>query len=134
MSAPPLPAHSPGPSRGQGGPGTDAPLPPPANIFYVLEFRELFLTLFRKFNAAQQPRAFLRDLAGATHLFLRLLERFCRQRRSLVVQVSGRVEVGWGGRRDGSALPGLTARPAEQEAAPEEEAPGTPDPGFPQPR
>ncbi|KYO34847.1 timeless-like protein [Alligator mississippiensis] len=62
------------------------------NIFYVLEFRELFLTLFRKFNAAQQPRAFLRDLAGATHLFLRLLERFCRQRRSLVVQVSGRVE------------------------------------------
>ncbi|XP_019369884.1 PREDICTED: protein timeless homolog isoform X2 [Gavialis gangeticus] len=56
------------------------------NIFYVLEFRELFLTLFRKFNAAQQPRAFLRDLAGATHLFLRLLERFCRQRRSLVVQ------------------------------------------------
>ncbi|XP_019409733.1 PREDICTED: protein timeless homolog [Crocodylus porosus] len=56
------------------------------NIFYVLEFRELFLTLFRKFNAAQQPRAFLRDLAGATHLFLRLLEHFCRQRRSLVVQ------------------------------------------------
>uniref|UniRef100_A0A7M4EDH4 Timeless circadian regulator n=1 Tax=Crocodylus porosus TaxID=8502 RepID=A0A7M4EDH4_CROPO len=62
------------------------------NIFYVLEFRELFLTLFRKFNAAQQPRAFLRDLAGATHLFLRLLEHFCRQRRSLVVQVSRGVE------------------------------------------
>uniref|UniRef100_A0A8C9AJ84 Timeless circadian regulator n=1 Tax=Prolemur simus TaxID=1328070 RepID=A0A8C9AJ84_PROSS len=56
------------------------------NIFYVMEYRELFLTLFRKFDERCQPRSFLRDLVETTHLFLKMLERFCRSRGNLMVQ------------------------------------------------
>ncbi|CAN0373325.1 unnamed protein product [Rangifer tarandus platyrhynchus] len=56
------------------------------NIFYVMEYRELFLALFRKFDERFQPRSFLRDLVETTHLFLKMLERFCRSRRNLMVQ------------------------------------------------
>ncbi|KAJ8786757.1 hypothetical protein J1605_023415 [Eschrichtius robustus] len=56
------------------------------NIFYVMEYRELFLALFRKFDERCQPRSFLRDLVETTHLFLKMLERFCRSRGNLMVQ------------------------------------------------
>ncbi|KAI6062328.1 Protein timeless-like protein isoform X1 [Aix galericulata] len=56
------------------------------NIFYLTEYRELLLALFRKFDETKQPRAFLRDLVETAHLFLRMLERFCRGRTGLVVQ------------------------------------------------
>ncbi|XP_067170063.1 protein timeless homolog [Apteryx mantelli] len=56
------------------------------NIFYLMEYRELFLALFRKFDETKQPRSFLRDLVETAHLFLRMLERFCRGRAGLVVQ------------------------------------------------
>ncbi|XP_060766710.1 protein timeless homolog [Neoarius graeffei] len=57
-----------------------------SNIFYLMEFREIFLTLLRKFDARMQPRSFLRDLVESTHLFLRMLERFCKGRNNLLVQ------------------------------------------------
>ncbi|XP_051532398.1 protein timeless homolog [Myxocyprinus asiaticus] len=57
-----------------------------SNIFYLMEFREIFLTLLRKFDEQMQPRSFLRDLVESTHLFLRMLERFCKGRNNLVVQ------------------------------------------------
>ncbi|KAG1931105.1 protein timeless homolog [Pimephales promelas] len=57
-----------------------------SNIFYLMEFREIFLTLLRKFDERMQPRSFLRDLVESTHLFLRMLERFCKGRNNLVVQ------------------------------------------------
>uniref|UniRef100_A0A8C8RTP0 Timeless circadian regulator n=1 Tax=Pelusios castaneus TaxID=367368 RepID=A0A8C8RTP0_9SAUR len=56
------------------------------NIFYLMEYRELFLALFRKFDASRQPRSFLCDLVETTHLFLKMLEAFCRDRNNLVVQ------------------------------------------------
>ncbi|XP_072828720.1 protein timeless homolog isoform X1 [Vicugna pacos] len=56
------------------------------NIFYVMEYRELFLALFRKFDERYQPRSFLCDLVETTHLFLKMLERFCRSRGNLMVQ------------------------------------------------
>uniref|UniRef100_A0A8C1L8I2 Timeless circadian clock n=1 Tax=Cyprinus carpio TaxID=7962 RepID=A0A8C1L8I2_CYPCA len=56
------------------------------NIFYLMEFREIFLTLLRKYDERMQPRSFLRDLVESTHLFLKMLERFCKGRNSLVVQ------------------------------------------------
>lgn len=59
------------------------------NIFYVMEYRELFLALFRKFDERCQPHSFLRDLVETTHLFLKMLERFCRSRGNLMVQVWG---------------------------------------------
>ncbi|XP_038867772.1 protein timeless homolog [Salvelinus namaycush] len=57
-----------------------------SNIFYLMEYREIFLTLLRKFDETKQPRTFLRDLLESTHLFLRMLERFCKGRNNLVVQ------------------------------------------------
>ncbi|XP_053153417.1 protein timeless homolog [Hemicordylus capensis] len=56
------------------------------NIFYMMEYRELFLTLFRKFDETKQPRSFLKDLVETAHLFLKMLERFCKGRNNLVVQ------------------------------------------------
>ncbi|XP_072522600.1 protein timeless homolog isoform X2 [Salminus brasiliensis] len=57
-----------------------------SNIFYLMEYREIFLTLLRKFDERMQPRSFLRDLVESTHLFLRMLERFCKGRNNLLVQ------------------------------------------------
>ncbi|MBN3317805.1 TIM protein, partial [Atractosteus spatula] len=57
-----------------------------SNIFYMMEYREIFLTLLRKFDETKQPGSFLKDLVESTHLFLRMLERFCKGRRNLVVQ------------------------------------------------
>ncbi|XP_062323129.1 protein timeless homolog [Osmerus eperlanus] len=57
-----------------------------SNIFYLMEYREIFLTLLRKFDETKQPRSFLKDLVESTHLFLRMLERFCKGRNNLVVQ------------------------------------------------
>ncbi|KAL2091358.1 hypothetical protein ACEWY4_013621 [Coilia grayii] len=57
-----------------------------SNIFYMMEYREIFLTLLRKFDERTQPRSFLRDLVESTHLFLRMLERFCKGRNNLMVQ------------------------------------------------
>ncbi|MEQ2185428.1 hypothetical protein GOODEAATRI_018015, partial [Goodea atripinnis] len=51
--------------------------------------REIFLTLLRKYDETKQPQSYLRDLVESTHLFLRMLERFCKGRKNLIVQVSG---------------------------------------------
>uniref|UniRef100_A0A8B9JYZ1 Timeless circadian clock n=1 Tax=Astyanax mexicanus TaxID=7994 RepID=A0A8B9JYZ1_ASTMX len=61
-----------------------------SNIFYLMEYREIFLTLLRKFDERMQPRSFLRDLVESTHLFLRMLERFCKGRNNLLVQKAKR--------------------------------------------
>uniref|UniRef100_A0A4W6EZF2 Timeless circadian clock n=1 Tax=Lates calcarifer TaxID=8187 RepID=A0A4W6EZF2_LATCA len=57
-----------------------------SNIFYLMEYREIFLTLLRKFDETKQPHSYLKDLVESTHLFLRMLERFCKGRRNLMVQ------------------------------------------------
>lgn len=57
------------------------------NIFYLMEYREIFLTLLRKYDETRQPHSYLKDLVESTHLFLRMLERYCKGRNSLMVQV-----------------------------------------------
>ncbi|XP_065810972.1 protein timeless homolog isoform X2 [Labrus bergylta] len=57
-----------------------------SNIFYLMEYREIFLTLLRKYDETRQPQSYLKDLVESTHLFLRMLERFCKGRRNLMVQ------------------------------------------------
>lgn len=57
------------------------------NIFYLMEYREIFLTLLRKYDETTQPQSYLQDLVESTHLYLRMLERFCNGRRNLMVQV-----------------------------------------------
>lgn len=56
------------------------------NIFYMMEYRELFLALFRKFDETKQPRTFLKDLVETTHLFLKMLEKFCKGKSTVMVQ------------------------------------------------
>lgn len=86
-----------------------------------MEYRELFLALFRKFDETKQPRSFLRDLVETAHLFLRMLERFCRGRANLVVQVGGGCPtLGVPGGR--AAPPEPVVAPPEQTRAEEEEA------------
>uniref|UniRef100_A0A7N6AA24 Timeless circadian clock n=1 Tax=Anabas testudineus TaxID=64144 RepID=A0A7N6AA24_ANATE len=57
-----------------------------SNIFYLMEYREIFLTLLRKYDETRQPLSYLKDLVESTHLFLRMLERFCKGRNNLIVQ------------------------------------------------
>uniref|UniRef100_A0A3Q2C843 Timeless circadian clock n=1 Tax=Cyprinodon variegatus TaxID=28743 RepID=A0A3Q2C843_CYPVA len=57
-----------------------------SNIFYLMEYREIFLTLLRKYDETKQPQSYLKDLVESTHLFLRMLERFCKGRKNLIVQ------------------------------------------------
>ncbi|XP_032405525.1 protein timeless homolog [Xiphophorus hellerii] len=57
-----------------------------SNIFYLMEYREIFLTLLRKYDETKQPHSYLKDLVESTHLFLRMLERFCKGRKNLIVQ------------------------------------------------
>ncbi|XP_028301834.1 protein timeless homolog isoform X2 [Gouania willdenowi] len=57
-----------------------------SNIFYLMEYREIFVTLLRKYDETKQPHSYLKDLVETTHLFLRMLEHFSSGRRSLMVQ------------------------------------------------
>ncbi|XP_061731449.1 protein timeless homolog isoform X1 [Nerophis ophidion] len=57
-----------------------------SNIFYLMEYREIFLTLLRKYDETKQPQSYLQDLVESTHLFLRMLERFSKGRKNLIVQ------------------------------------------------
>ncbi|XP_064594960.1 protein timeless homolog [Liolophura sinensis] len=56
------------------------------NVFYMMEFRDIFLTLLRKFDESKQSRSYLKDLVETTHLFIKMLEAFCKQTSHLVVQ------------------------------------------------
>lgn len=52
-----------------------------------MEYREIFVTLLRKYDETKQPHSYLVDLVESTHLFMRMLERFCKGRNNLMVQV-----------------------------------------------
>jgi len=54
------------------------------NIFYVVEHREIFLILLRKFDERKQCRGFLRDAVLTTHLFLKMFENFCKDGKVMV--------------------------------------------------
>lgn len=53
-----------------------------------MEYREIFLTLLRKYDETRQPKSYLKDLVETTHLYMRMLECFCKGRKNLMVQVS----------------------------------------------
>ncbi|XP_053408285.1 protein timeless homolog isoform X2 [Mercenaria mercenaria] len=57
-----------------------------SNIFYMMEFRDIFLTLLRHFDQNRQSRSYLKDLIETTHLFLKMLENFSKKTGHLVVQ------------------------------------------------
>nr|XP_039268178.1 protein timeless homolog [Styela clava] len=55
------------------------------NIFYTPEYREIFLTLLRKYDESKLSHGFLDDLIQTTHLFIRLFENYCKG-SNIVVQ------------------------------------------------
>jgi len=55
------------------------------NIFYVVEHREIFVIILRKFDERKQCQAFLRDAILTTHLFLKMFESYCKD-GSVVVE------------------------------------------------
>ena len=57
-----------------------------ANVFYVLEYREMCLVLLQNYCETQHSVSYLKDLVETTHIFLKLLEQFCKTNRHVVVQ------------------------------------------------
>ncbi|KAG7308218.1 hypothetical protein JYU34_006890, partial [Plutella xylostella] len=56
-----------------------------SNIFYVLEYREFILSTFLNYDDNKMPRSYLVDLVETVHLFLKMLEHYCKK-TGLVVQ------------------------------------------------
>ncbi|CAH2105801.1 unnamed protein product [Euphydryas editha] len=56
-----------------------------SNIFYVLEYREFILFIVLNFDDNKMPRSYLVDLIETVHLFLKMLEHYCKK-TGLVVQ------------------------------------------------
>jgi timeless len=57
-----------------------------SNIFYILEYRELIITLLVTYNELKMSNAYLKDLMETQHVFVKLLEGFCGGGSSVVVQ------------------------------------------------
>ncbi|KAJ8727596.1 hypothetical protein PYW07_001715 [Mythimna separata] len=56
-----------------------------SNIFYVLEYREFIISTFLNYDENKMPRSYLVDLMETVHLFLKMLEHYCKK-TGLVVQ------------------------------------------------
>ncbi len=57
-----------------------------SNIFYHPEYRDIFVTLLRNFYEVFQPMASLRDMVECTHVYVRMMERYCSANKHLVVK------------------------------------------------
>ncbi|XP_012938690.1 protein timeless homolog [Aplysia californica] len=57
-----------------------------SNVFYMIEYRDIFVTLLKRFKESKSSRAYLRDLVESTHIFLKMLEHFTKGNKRLVVQ------------------------------------------------
>ncbi|XP_022243537.1 protein timeless homolog [Limulus polyphemus] len=56
------------------------------NIFYMVEYRDLLLTLLMNYDEVKLPRSYLKDLVETTHVFLRMLEHQSHNSSHLIVQ------------------------------------------------
>ncbi|KAL8620146.1 hypothetical protein ACOMHN_048090 [Nucella lapillus] len=57
-----------------------------SNVFYMMEFRDIFVTLLKRFNESKNSRSYLKDLVETTHLFLRMLEKHAKGNNHVVVR------------------------------------------------
>lgn len=55
------------------------------NIFYVIEYRELVLTLLITFDELKMSDVYLKDLMETQYIFLKMLEAFCKLTGGVVV-------------------------------------------------
>ncbi|THK33002.1 protein timeless homolog [Diachasma alloeum] len=56
-----------------------------SNVFYVPEYRETILSQLLCYDGLKMSRSYLVDLVTTAHIFLKMLEQFVTQSRSLVV-------------------------------------------------
>ncbi|XP_071489964.1 protein timeless homolog [Diadema antillarum] len=56
------------------------------NLFYVVEYREIFITLLKKFDEVKNTRTYLKDLVETTHIFIKMLEKYSKKKKTLMVQ------------------------------------------------
>ncbi|XP_072020658.1 protein timeless homolog [Amphiura filiformis] len=61
-----------------------------SNIFYVIEYKELFVMLLKKFDDVRCTKSFLIDLIETTHIFLKMLENYCNGKNKILVQKKGK--------------------------------------------
>lgn len=57
-----------------------------SNIFYVIEYRELVLTLLITFDELKMSDIYLKDLIETQHIFLKMLQKFCANAGTVVVE------------------------------------------------
>lgn len=57
-----------------------------SNIFYVIEYRELILTLLITYDELKMSQTYLRDLIETQHIFLKMLQKFCQKTGTVVVE------------------------------------------------
>lgn len=57
-----------------------------SNVFYHMEYREVFVTLLRNYYEVFQTRSCLRDLLETTHVYMKLMEQHCSENTNMIVQ------------------------------------------------
>ncbi|XP_065210655.1 protein timeless homolog [Planococcus citri] len=57
-----------------------------SNIFYIVEYRELLMSLLNLFDEIKFSKEYLKDLIESNHVFMKMLEHYCKRHRALVVQ------------------------------------------------
>lgn len=57
-----------------------------SNIFYVVEYRELIVTLLITFDELKLSLSYLKDLLETQHVFVRMFQGFCEKYGDVVVQ------------------------------------------------
>lgn len=60
------------------------------NLFYLVEYRELLLTLLHSYDEVKLSRSYLKDLVETLHVYMKLMEHFCKKQRGIVVQNKGK--------------------------------------------
>ncbi|CAH1404037.1 unnamed protein product [Nezara viridula] len=55
-----------------------------SNVFYVVEYREMLLTLINTYKKTKYSHQYLIDLLETIHIFLKLLSNFCQNKKIIV--------------------------------------------------
>eukprot|EP00117_Sycon_ciliatum_P007280 scpid20136/ scgid10456/ Protein timeless homolog len=50
------------------------------NIFYIPEYRDVFVSLLKSYDEVKSDKSFLADVVETVHLYLKLIERYCKDR------------------------------------------------------
>ncbi|CAK9290310.1 unnamed protein product [Gordionus sp. m RMFG-2023] len=57
-----------------------------ANVFYVPEYRDVLIQLFKSFNPIYYSLDYLKDLIETTHVFIKMLKGYCQEYKNLTVK------------------------------------------------